>query len=213
MKKIYLVDPEAVTERVEIKEGMRRTFQVVHCSEPGCTHTLEFSVVNTLKPVAVLMNYAKQKGWRIFGNKYKNRICPLHQTKKEEPMATQLTRPKEARIEPSEAAKVQRRKVFFAIDEAYDKNHYLNGMTDEIIAEKLGVAVTLVRTIREENFNPAGENPEITEMKSLLRTIEGQLKLIEDQYLSQLVKIDKMTKDLTEQINELRTKIETFEQF
>ena len=212
MKKIYLVDPEAVSERVEIKDGTRRTYQVIHCSEPGCNHTLEFSVVSTLKPVSVLMNYAKQKGWKISGNRYKNRICPIHQTKKEEPMATQITRPKEDRAEPSEAAKIQRRKVFFAIDEAYDKNHYINGATDESIAKALGVAVTLVRTIREENFGPAGEDPEIIKMKALLKTAEESLNQLQESTLAEMVKLENITKDLTSQIYNLRTRIEAFEQ-
>ena len=74
---------------------------------------------------------------------------------------------------PSDAAKVLRRKVYDAIDEAYDEKgkRYrakLNGkFSDQSIADDVGCSVQLVEKIREEFFGPAGLSEPVEQIKAL----------------------------------------------
>lgn len=74
---------------------------------------------------------------------------------------------------PSDAAKVLRRRVYDALDEAYDEKakRYrakLNGkFTDQTIADGLGCSVKLVEKIREEFFGPAGDSEPVEQIKAL----------------------------------------------
>lgn len=90
---------------------------------------------------------------------------------------------------PSDAAKVMRRNVYEALEEAYDetKKRYrikLKGVfSDETIAAAVGCSVGLVEKVREEFFGPADQTEpveEIKQMQSTLAHLEVEAKKLED---------------------------------
>ena len=90
---------------------------------------------------------------------------------------------------PSDAAKVMRRNVYEALEEAYDetKKRYrikLKGVfSDETIAAAVGCSVGLVEKVREEFFGPADQTEpveEIKQMQSTLAHLEVEVKKLEN---------------------------------
>lgn len=199
-------DDGSVSNRVEITDGVRRTYQDVFYTHPGCLSCLSFSVSNTLKPTSVLMNMAKKKGWTISGNKYKNRICPEHkpEPRKETPMA-------EASTIPTDAARAQRRQVFFELDNSYEGKAYKPGFSDQTIATKLKVSVGMVKTIREENFGPAGHDGKITELHTQMVNLERRIDTIETNILTAMESAETIAKTLRRDLASLKDQLNKLE--
>ena len=112
---------------------------------------------------------------------------------------------------PSEAARAQRRKVFYEIEDHYDGNRYATGFSDAYIATKLGVAVNMVVEIREQNFGPAGPDPRIEELRQKVRDIEARVGQIEDKALAVVDHAEKMAIELRREIASLTDKINKLE--
>jgi hypothetical protein len=208
-----------VTHHVEINEGVRKSFQNIACTHPECESTLSFAVTHTLKPASVIMNIAKKKGWTISGNRYKNRICPNHKVHiQEKTMSEQINNPSAAKLPPlvpstnipTEAARLQRRKVFFEISEVYATKAYNPGFSDQTIATKLKVPVNVVRLVREENFGPAGHDENTQEIRKAIKVFEDKLNALDANLMSLLSdaesKFQAMRRDLaslTDKLNKL----------
>ena len=199
-------DDGSIINRVEIADGIRRTYQDLFCTHPGCLSCLSFSVSNTLKPVSVIMNMAKKKGWTISGNKYKNRICPEHkpEPRKETPMA-------EAPIIPTDAARAQRRQVFFELDNSYEGKSYKTGFSDQTIATKLKVSVGMVKAIREENFGPAGHDGKISELHTQMVNLEKRIDTIETNILTAMQTAEDLAKSLRRDLASLKDQLNKLE--
>jgi len=203
----------ALEYRVEIHEGIRKTFQDLICSEPGCENRMSTAVGGDFKPASVIMNMAKKRGWLISGNRYKNRICPLHSEprKEETTVVTQLTKPKDDPI-PSEAARAQRRAVFFEMDSAYEGKSYKPGFSDQMIADKLKVSVGMVRQIREENFGPVGHSSEVTEIRNLITMINKRIDTIETKAIDALTLAETTAQSLRSDVAILEDKLKKLEE-
>lgn len=208
MKKQPPIIPGALEHRVEIHEGIRKSFQDLSCSVPDCPNILSTAVSGDFKPASVIMNIAKKKGWQISGNHYKNRICPDHHEprKKETPVSTQLTKPKDSpeQIVPSEAARAKRREVFFEIDSAYENKSYKAGFSDAVIADKCKVSLNMVQMIREENFGPAGHDVRILELQRLIKALEDRINKIETNAIEALSAAETLAQDLRREVASLR---------
>lgn len=106
---------------------------------------------------------------------------------------------------PSDAAKVLRRKVYDAIDEAYDEKgkRYrakLNGkFSDQSIADDVGCSPQLVEKIREEFFGPAGQSEPLEQIKAL----QIALSHLERDNIA----IENLAKGVGQQVREHRQKI------
>lgn len=205
--KINPLDSEAIRHRVEIHEGVRKSFQEISCTVPGCTNTMSTPVSVSMKPASVVMNMAKKKGWTITGNRYKNRICPNHQ--KETTMVTQLTKPKEKDevAVPSEAARAKRREVFFEIDSAYQGKAYKSGFSDAKIADKCKVSLNMVQMIREENFGPAGHDTKIVELQGLIAAFELRINEIETKAIDALTAAETTAQGLRRDLASLKDRL------
>ena len=206
--KINPLDSEAIRHRVEIHEGVRKSFQEITCTFPGCTNTMSTPVSVSMKPAFVVMNMAKKKGWTITGNRYKNRICPHHQ--KETIVVTQLTKPKDQPV-PSEAARAKRREVFFEIDNAYDGKTYKPGFSDAQIAEKCKVSLNMVQVIREENFGPAGPDSRVMELHGLIKSMEAKINQIEETGMKAYENAEKAAFDCRRDLASLKDRLHKLE--
>lgn len=119
--------------------GMTYTVQVVGCSHPGCTESLDFKRAGGKnKPPDQIAKMAQNKGW-VVDLKHGKHLCPKHAApeKREEPMsktASMIPPKSEPQIEPK-----MRRMIFREIDDSYDEKGqcYVSGITDHTIAAKL----------------------------------------------------------------------------
>lgn len=75
--------------------------------------------------------------------------------------------PEPAKAEPSDAAKRARRLIYMALEDYYDDTakRYRAGHSDASIAEEVGVAVSVVASIRESDFGPLGVPEEIADLQ------------------------------------------------
>ena len=216
MKKQPPIIPGALEYRVEIHEGVRKSFQDIFCSMPDCPSIMSTAVSGDFKPASVIMNIAKKRGWKISGNHYKNRICPLHtqvEPKEEEEttVATQLTKSKDDTTVPSEAARAKRRAVFFEIDSAYENKSYKAGFSDAVIADKCKVSLNMVQMIREENFGPAGHSPEVTEIRNMIAGLTKRIDAIETKAIDHLTLVETTAKNLRSDLGILEAKLKNLE--
>lgn len=106
---------------------------------------------------------------------------------------------------PSDSAKALRRKVYEALEGAYDeqKKRYrakLKGEnSDKSIAEEIGCSVALVEKVREEFFGPA-DRAEPTEQIKAMQIKLSHLERESDD-------MDKLAKGLAQQVKEHRNKV------
>lgn len=120
----------------------------------------------------------RQRGWSI---DRRRATCPpcSGSKRKDDPMtktpqpvlrAVASTAADQATTPPSEAAKVQRRLAYTAVEDAYDEGarRYRPGHTDDTIAATVGCAPKLVASIRDEFFGPAAppEPPEVAALRA-----------------------------------------------
>lgn len=74
--------------------------------------------------------------------------------------------PQQSTVEaPQQMSRGDRRIIFAKLEEVFadEQTGYQPGWTDSKVATDLGVPLAWVKTAREENFGPAGINPEITQ--------------------------------------------------
>lgn len=112
-----------------------------------------------------------------------------------------------AETAPRQPTKEQRRAIFREIDESYHGSAYVEGYTDKTIAEKLHVPWSWVAAVREENFGPAGPDPEVVKLKAALDGAEKRHLALEDKVESILAEMDLLSKEVAS----IRAKIEALE--
>lgn len=165
---------DGIHESVAQTDGSTRLVQVLPCSAKGCDCKIEVPVNQSRKPPSVIFNIARRKGWSINENK-RDYLCPQH--KKETKMAT-----KEAEVR--QPSREQRRAIFREIDDCYSGRAYVNGVTDKSIGEKLKVPWAWVAAVREENFGPAGLDPELQAAIAKVSELDAKIKQMETDALA-----------------------------
>lgn len=108
---------------------------------------------------------------------------------------------------PSDAARAQRRKVFHEIDDAYENGRYKTGVTDQTIAAKLVVAVSMVAEIREQNFGPAGPDPRIVDLERKIAALMDRIEGIETAGLKAMEHAEAMAKQFRSDMQDLQNRL------
>lgn len=173
---------------------------VVACQHPGCRTTTEFFKVGEAISPDGLSRRALCRGWSKHNDGYR---CPEHSKGKR--MATKADEP--ALRAPT---KEQRRLILREIDENYSAKSYVPGTTDKSIGEKLNVPWAWVRDLREENFGPAGLDPEIQGAINRIEELQARLSKLEADSLAAFEKTMKEAEDITAQIAAVRAAMVRF---
>lgn len=173
---------------IEQNAGQTRKVQQYACS---CGSTFRVPCVGTTKPPEVFANMARRKGWTV---DKKAATCPeCAKPRREEPMTTKTEKPSPSETPPRTMTTKDRRAIFRAVDDHYDEanQRYADG-DDKSIAAKLGVPWAWVQKIREENFGPAGPDPEITALRKELEAFSTQIDAAELAVLEANELVDKL---------------------
>ena len=104
----------------------------------------------------------------------------------------------------------QRRAIFREIDESYVNKSYVEGVTDKTIGDKLRTPGAWVKTIREENFGPAGLDPAILAAHKALVGLQERVKRMEDEAVASFELATKATASLHNEIEALRSSLIRF---
>lgn len=162
-------------------EGLDVSFEggrfvaIARCAHPDCMAAERWSARSMAGPEVTLTKF-RLKRW---GFKHRQPYCPEHMRPRKDkaPMpAPDTSRPALSlaadndapKLTPSDAAKVQRRMVYMAVEDAYDEDakRYKPGHTDDTVSKAVGAPVALVGKVREEFFGPAAP-PEPPEVRAL----------------------------------------------
>lgn len=151
-----------------VKAPMGRFAYDIRCS--GCNATDHWSFGTVLAAETVVAK-ARRNGWETG----KRPVCADCRSKAKERKDVGTMELKEAAakgaaaaVAASDAAKRAKRMVFMALEDYYDdgKRAYKPGWSDERIAKELGLSEATVANIRDENYGPAGEPPEIEKLRA-----------------------------------------------
>ena len=166
-----------------------RVVQGVECSHEGCSERCGAAKNGKFKPPEAIYRYASNAGWKV-DTKRGRHLCPEHQRTK--PMNTK-TKIEEPTISPA-----TRRSIFRAIDEGYDdkKMRYIEGVDDKTIAAEIGTTWGWVKRIREENFGPAGPDPEFEKLSKEISAMQITVAGIETEMLELATKAENYGKAL-----------------
>lgn len=186
---------DGISEVVLQTEVQTRRAQTISCSEPGCSCKLELPINNDRKPPDVVFNIARRRGWDINPTKRSFR-CPDH--KREAKVATK-------EVDVRQPTKEQRRTIFRKIDDAYTGRAYVAGVTDKSIGEKLKLPWAWVAAVREENFGPAGLDPELQATISKVEELDAKIKQMETDALAAFEGSVRQIADVAEQLKAART--------
>lgn len=93
-----------------------------------------------------------------------------------------------------------RRAIFRAIDEAYDDKAkcYVDGFTDQIIADRLKCPRAWVTERREADFGPAGDDPALTKLRADLKKAQADIDSRIAKHLDAASSLEVMGKTLAE---------------
>ena len=123
---------EMISTEFHNLNGKRQPVQVMKCTRKGCRSRFRTSKPTT--PDAVV-HKAREKGWNInLANK--TAVCPEHRDESK----------------PREMSKDQKRAIWREIDDNYERDRYVPGVTDKSIGEKLKFPWAWVKQVREEDF-------------------------------------------------------------
>ena len=186
---------DGISEVVLQTEGQTRRAQTISCSEPGCSCKLELPINNDRKPPDVVFNIARRRGWDINPTKRSFR-CPDH--KREAKVATK-------EVDVRQPTKEQRRTIFREIDDTYTGRAYVAKVTDKSIGEKLKLPWAWVAAVREENFGPAGLDPELQATISKVEELDAKIKQMETDALAAFEGSVRQIADVAEQLKAART--------
>lgn len=152
----------------------RRSAQVVQCAFCDDGQLVIFTTAKPLPPSAV-RRFGRERGWDI--DRRGKHKCP--NCKENEKVHNNLEKTASPSQQPPRDMDAHaRRRVFRAVDEAYDdvNNRYCPSYSDERIAKDLGVPRKWVETIRNENFGPAGVDPELAAITDEIERIDAEVK-------------------------------------
>lgn len=191
---------DGIQESVAQTDGSTRLVQVLPCSAKGCDCKIEVPVNQSRKPPSVIFNIARRKGWSINENK-RDYLCPQH--KKETKVTT-----KEPDVR--QPTKEQRRAIFREIDDNYSGRAYVSGVTDKSIGEKLKCPWAWVKDIREENFGPAGLDPELQAAINKVAELETRIAKMETDALAAFEASVRQIGDVAEELKAARALLVRF---
>lgn len=191
---------DGISEVVLQTEGQTRRAQTISCSEPGCSCKLELPINNDRKPPDVVFNIARRKGWDINEGKRTFR-CPQHQ--KESKVTTK-------ELDARQPTKEQRRAIFREIDDNYSGRAYATGITDKSIGEKLKCPWAWVKDIREENFGPAGLDPELQAAIRRAEELDAKIAKMETDALAAFEASVRQIGDVAEQLKAVKATLLRF---
>lgn len=198
-------------ERVQ-DGGNTWTAQVARCTHPGCKAVYRVKKNGKRTPPPQFAQLAAKKGWLV-DLKHGKHICPKHQTEKAQPMPKNTT-PVESKPvflnkpktpSPREMPVADRRRIFREIDDCYDESggRYVMGETDETLANRLSVPWGWVKDVREENFGPAGPNPEIEKLTKEVADMAKKVSAAEVQAMTAAETAENLGKALAQLQNRL----------
>lgn len=98
---------------------------------------------------------------------------------------------------PREMTRQDRRIIMEKLDEVYGENSYKTPWTDAAVAKDLGCPRAWVTELRDQCFGPEGSNPLFAEFGDRLEKVSPQVVAIVDK-----------TKNLFDQIYQLRQQVE-----
>lgn len=139
--------------------GKSQKVQVLKCTQKGCK-----ARTKTTRPTShdKVIAMAKDKGWNI-NLAHKSAICPAHSEDNK----------------PREMTRDHKRRIWREIDDNYVTKSYVVGVTDKSIGLKLDVPWAWVKQVREEDFGPAGTDPEIAKMEASINTMQDRVLELE----------------------------------
>lgn len=163
---------EMISTEFHNLNGKRQPVQVLKCTRKGCRSRFRTSKPTT--PDAVV-HKAREKGWNInLANK--TAVCPEHRDESK----------------PREMSKDQKRAIWREIDENYERDRYVPGVTDKSIGEKLKFPWAWVKQVREEDFGPAGVDPEIAKLQTQIDDLEKRTVELENNALKTAEEAEKL---------------------
>lgn len=89
-------------------------------------------------------------------------------------------------------SKDQKRAIWREIDENYERDRYIPGVTDKSIGEKLKFPWAWVKQVREEDFGPAGVDPEIAKLQGQIDDLEKRTAELESNSLKMAEEAEKL---------------------
>ena len=149
-----------VKQEAHTVQGAAKPTQVITCTSRSCKKRFRTQKSATQDRVVAL---AKQKGWKI-NLSHATAICPECSAES---------------TEPRKMSREHKRKIWRTIDDNYASNKYVAPATDKSLAEELGVPWAWVKEVREEDFGPAGEDPELIKMIEKLENLDKRVKELE----------------------------------
>lgn len=166
-------------------DGLARTVQRICCASCGATEDFA-NAKGAVYPEEALFKFARQHGWEP--SRKGKHVCP--KCKDRNTMAKVET--------PREMTPKERRRIFREIDDCYEEtaSRYVDNITDDSIARKLGVPRKWVEDIRCENFGPAGENSEMQRVAAAIGRISGELNEAVDAALKAAERADKLKSEV-----------------
>lgn len=188
---------------VSVPEGSRRrqAFRII-CGD--CGTEAFFPVLSgsgNRRPSIAAEQHFQHEGW-VVGSSHRKDRCPRHaHSKKEKPMPAHA--PDAPRVEPPKAeppremTRQDRRIIMEKLDEVYGENSYKTPWTDAAVAKDLGCPRAWVTELRDQCFGPEGSNPLFAEFGDRLEKVSPQVVAIVDK-----------TKNLFDQIYQLRQQVE-----
>lgn len=190
---------KGVEVRSEDHDGTKMLAQFMICHE--CKDELRFSPAGggSVLPEEFIHKKARQSGW--LPKKNGRHLCPKCQKGNED-----------VADEPREMSISDRRKIFAEILECYDEvnSRYCDNITDNSIAQKLGVPRKWVSDIREENVGPSGENVEMDRLSSNLGKLNAELTDAINDCLDAAAKAEKAREDVDvvrKQLDQIRAAV------
>ena len=159
------------------RDGAARSAYRITCCKCGGTEDMVQTGAKRMPPVAAEQRF-RNHGWSV-GSSVSQDVCPSCAAK---PRAVKsladlkliVNEPKEAPVHvaetPAEPTREERRIIFAKLQDVYldEVQGYDAGWTDHRVAGDLGVPRAWVASIRDENFGPAKDNPEIREFLAKL---------------------------------------------
>lgn len=179
-------------------DGTTYCVQTLCCSE--CNNKFAVKKNRVRKPPDQLAKMASRQGWAV-DLKKGGHLCPDHnpQHKDQPPMAhTDRTLPKAKAKPPATMTSASRRTIFRELDSCYseDRLRYKPGFTDTTIATKLELPVEWITKVREENFGPAGPDPEIAKLESDMAELAKKVSAAEVQAMTAAETAENLGKSL-----------------
>lgn len=205
--------PSGVARRIglsgEIQFTPTRVGLTLHIPCGKGAHLVDFEVPPGCHPDQIAKRMLG-KGW-TFGSKL---TCPEHSRREKRARSAPITLTEEPAVmattatstsappTPSEAARKAKRLIYQFLEDFYDDQAkaYRPGHSDESIAKETGAAVAFVREIREADFGPIGEPPEVRAIRTELAALRDAATEVQNALGSRLNDLDARSAKLSDRL-------------